>query len=97
MRIEALWAEDPEPYGGLGVALEVGEAIEFAHGLFGKAVGYRLPPSFVPTKRREVQKRHGGIRAPCVGALVIDAGESVKRKALAMVSMYCAGRDPPAR
>jgi hypothetical protein len=44
MKGEFLFAEEPEKYGGVDLSLEGLDAAEFAHGRYGKAAGYRLPP-----------------------------------------------------
>ena len=42
---EFMFQEAPDDVGACDLALEGGDAAEFAHGKFGKAVGYRLPPT----------------------------------------------------
>jgi hypothetical protein len=44
MKGEFIWAGDPTPCGGVDMALEGGDAAEFAYGLYGKASGYKQPP-----------------------------------------------------
>jgi hypothetical protein len=42
---EFIFAEEPTPCGGVDMALEGGDACEFAVGRYGRASGYRSPPS----------------------------------------------------
>jgi hypothetical protein len=45
MRAEFVWYEDPVPVGATDLALEGGDEAIFTLGKFGKASGYRMPPS----------------------------------------------------
>lgn len=72
LRGEFIFGEPPVAVGSVDIALEGGDIPEFAVGRFGKAIGYRLPPTPVNLKGIEVLFKDKEGRRVLRWALQID-------------------------
>ena len=61
MKGEFIFVEEPTECGGVDLALEGGDAAEFCHGRYGRASGYKAPPSLEHPQGKTVmfEDKHG--------------------------------------